>query len=126
MPSLTLLPRHVESLTSTDRRDMKAHIFSLLFVLVIALSGCAGATASWEELAAADFGPVPTRHEDAIKELVSRSFKDPYSAVYRFGPPRKAFGQTGWAVGGQKYFGYVIPVSINAKNSYGAYTGEKL
>ena len=51
--------------------------------------------------------------------------KDPFSARYNFGQPQKGVSQDGWARGGKKHFGWIVPVSINAKNSYGGYTGDK-
>jgi hypothetical protein len=52
--------------------------------------------------------------------------KDPYSAVYRFGTPHKGMVQDGWAVGGKKYFGWIVPTWINAKNGFGGYVGEEM
>ena len=93
----------------------------LLFTLLI--SACA--SVSPEELENADFGEEPTNYEYDIKNLMSRLLKDPASATYQFAEPRKGMTQDGWAVGGKKYFGYIVPVSINAKNSFGGYTGAK-
>ncbi|MBB1441520.1 hypothetical protein H5202_23485, partial [Shewanella sp. SG41-4] len=38
---------------------------------------------------------------------------------------RKGMTQDGWAAGGEKHFGYIVPTLINAKNSYGGYTGSQ-
>ena len=93
-------------------------------ILLGLLSACA--TVSQQELQAANFGPYPASYETDIKNLMSRLLKDPYSANYRFGTPRKGFAQDGLLMGGAKHFGYIIPVYINAKNSFGGYTGEQL
>lgn len=71
------------------------------------------------ELASASFSPLPADIETQIKAQFSVILKDPYSAVYTFGTPSKVYFQ-----GPQrKMFGTAIPVSVNAKNSYGGYTG---
>jgi hypothetical protein len=49
--------------------------------------------------------------------------KDPYSAVYKFEQPRKGFAQDGALAGGKRHYGWIMPVWINAKNSFGGYTG---
>lgn len=97
---------------------------SLLAILILAvLTGCA--SVSPKELATADFGPYPTEHENIIKNYAGRMLNDPYSAVYNFGTPRKGVAQDGIALGGKKHFGWIVPVTINAKNDFGAYTGER-
>lgn len=94
-----------------------------LLLLSICLLGCA--TASKEEIAKVDFGSAPTNYESNIKNLVSRMLKDPYSATYHFSSPRKGVVQEGLLLGMKKYFGWIVPVGINAKNSFGGYVGEK-
>ena len=78
---------------------------------------------SEEDLANADYGPYPVEHEEIIKAHMSGVLKDPYSARYEFfGPPT-----SGWqGVGSGRRFGWRICATINAKNSYGGYTGAKL
>lgn len=53
--------------------------------------------------------------------------KDPESARYTFQPTFKGYSQDGSmsdSSGGVRY-GYVAPVLVNAKNSYGGYTGNQ-
>ena len=57
---------------------------------------------------------------------MSLRLKDPYTAVYRFDAPFKAMLKDGPLVGGQKHFGWIVPTWINAKNSFGGYSGEQL
>lgn len=94
-------------------------------ILIVALSaallsGCFRPSA--EQLANADYGPYPDDYEQIIKSYMAQRLKDPYSAQYQFvNPPRQ-----GWnGIGGLK-FGYVSCVFINAKNSFGGYTGSTL
>ena len=96
-----------------------------LAVLLIAspalFTGCA--TVSKTEIAQASFEAVPANIETLIKQDMGSRLTDPYSAVYEFGTPRRGFSQDGFAVGGKKRLGYIIPIQVNAKNIYGGYTG---
>lgn len=103
---------------------LKKLIASLMFVsCLMVLAGCV--SVSPQELANVHFGDCPASYQDDIKKLKSNTLKDPYSAVYTFGEPRKGVAQDGLLRGGRKYFGWIVPVQLNAKNSFGAYTGNK-
>jgi len=93
-------------------------------VTLLLLAGCV--TVSKEDIAQADFGVFPTNFEADIKNLMAQRLKDPYSAVYRFGTPRRGYCQDGLAVGHKKHFGWVVAVGVNAKNAFGAYVGEEI
>lgn len=94
-------------------------LFLTAFIAV--LSGCA-APPSAEEFAKADFGPYPEEWKRIITDYSAARLKDPYSAQYNFlnSPTRGFIG-----LGGAKY-GWAVCALINAKNSYGGYTGGKL
>jgi len=94
-----------------------------IFFLAFLLGGCASVTQ--KEIESANFGQKPINYQQDIRNLMSRILKDPGSATYEFGEPRKGMTQDGWAVGGKKHFGYIVPALINAKNSFGGYTGAK-
>jgi hypothetical protein len=99
--------------------------FIFLFTLwIVFLTGCT--TVTKEEVATSDYGPYPSAYESEIKGKMGGTLKDPYSAIYRFGTPQKGFAQDGFARGGKKHFGWIVPFWVNAKNGYGGYTGEKL
>jgi len=51
--------------------------------------------------------------------------KDPYSAHYTFVPLGKTWWRVGLLFGGKKYVGYGVNIFVNAKNSYGGYTGDE-
>jgi len=89
------------------------------------LSGCATAV-SKQEAATARFEPLPDNYQQLIREFNVGRLKDPYTAVYRFGQPRRGYWQDGIALGGKKHFGYIVPVGINARNSFGGYVGEQM
>ncbi len=95
----------------------------LLLSIVTAslLAGCA-ARPSQDEITNADYGEYPNSYENVIKNYMFRTLKDPDSAQYQFLNHPK----NGWTVWGGKKFGYVVCAYINAKNSYGGYTGSKL
>jgi len=78
---------------------------------------------SQEEIANADYGAYPTDYAEIIRSHMARRLKDPYSARYDFlNEPLP-----GWQGGlGGVVFGYRVCVLVNAKNSYGGYTGAKL
>ena len=74
----------------------------------------------------ADYGKYPENYEEIVKAYFSRILKDPYSAVYRFEKPYKAYLREAPVSGGApRTFGYIVEVGVNAKNSFGGYVGEK-
>lgn len=90
----------------------------LVFLSVFVLSGCvAPMTAS--EVSAATYDPLPDDYQAQIKNLILDSLKDPDSANFKFSPPKKGYTES------TRHFAYIVPVSVNAKNSYGGYTGFK-
>lgn len=90
-------------------------------LIAASLSACA-LKPSQQEIESADYGPYPSDYENIIKQHMSNRLKDPYSAQYQFlGSPR-----SGWNSFGGMKFGYGVCAYINAKNSYGGYTGNKI
>ena len=73
-----------------------------------------------EEILAADYGAFPTNYQEVIKKYVSTNLKDPESARYEFlTQPSRGY----LLIHGRK-FGWTACVSVNAKNSYGGYSGS--
>jgi hypothetical protein len=94
---------------------------ALAAIIAGALAGCA-TTPPPEVLRTADYGSYPGNFESVIKDYVAGQLKDPGSAQYQFlNAPKKGY----WGLGGAKY-GYVVCARINAKNSFGGYTGAKM
>lgn len=88
----------------------------------LALSGCATLPTA-EEVAAADFGSEPTDHEEIVRTYYGNTLRDPDSAQYRtITNPRQYW--LGDRFNGAQY-GYLVCVTLNAKNAYGAYVGYK-
>lgn len=106
-------------------RSMKQIITA--FVSIVLLVGCASAP-SQSEIDSIDYGPEPSREqiEKSVKSLMGSYLKDPDSAKYEFSevdPQRYYVKNTGIATDKKLYAGWRTIVRINAKNSYGGYTG---
>ncbi|WP_080783232.1 hypothetical protein [Klebsiella variicola] len=97
----------------------------MLFALL--LTSCAANPPSQVQLHSADYGVLPDNYQQQIKDWWGRMLKDPYSAQYTFGTPEKAWFKDGILAesGGAMRYGWLIPITINAKNSYGGYTGAE-
>lgn len=97
--------------------------FSVLLQLIILISlpilmlSCA-IRPTPDQIASADYGSYPSDYEEIIKNYYGKSLFDPYSAVFTFSQPQKAWN--GW--GGTK-FGWAVCGSLNAKNRFGGYVG---
>jgi len=103
---------------------MKKVFYSLLFACVY-LQGCAIAPtdSSGRTLTVADAGPAPTDHEASFKASITGLLKDPESARYRnISKPTAQVVNTvpGFMTGG---VGWSMCGEVNAKNTYGGYTG---
>jgi len=78
-----------------------------------------------EEKASADYGPFPENYQELVKQYMQTQLKDPESARYRFEmKPYK--GNTSAKSKEKVVYCWKVATYINAKNSYGGYTGEKL
>lgn len=97
-----------------------------LAVFVFGLVGCASQPTQ-QEMAAADYGTpiVQADCEAKVKAIMDVYLKDPSSASYKFGTCKKAGWNSIPIMGIPKEYGYEIPVAINAKNSFGGFTGLK-
>ena len=95
-------------------------IYCITALLIFSYS----AMASRQE-ANAHFPPLIAKYQVAIRGYMGQKLKDPYSAVYRFGTPRKGTLAEGLFGGGKKHFGWIVPTWINAKNGFGGYVGEQ-
>lgn len=93
--------------------------FMLICLSVIMLSGCV-APMTTAEVNSATYAELPTNYQEQLKVIISSSLKDPDSAKFKFYPPRKGY------TAATRHFGYVVPVDVNAKNSYGGYAGYQM
>jgi hypothetical protein len=99
----------------------------LLIVTSVITAGCAAPPPAEEPPQAVDtknanYGAYPTDYEALVKNWGSANLKDPDSARYsKISKPRKEY----MFENKQPFFGYSICAAINAKNSYGGYTGNQ-
>lgn len=98
-----------------------------MFLLTIALvvAGCSVAPTT-QQLATADYGAYPSGYREIADAWIKRSMKDPYSVRdVSVGAPEKFWVSDAPIEGGKKHYGYMVLVSLNGKNSFGAYTGTQ-
>lgn len=100
------------------------NIFIILATGCTILSGCVTKPTP-EQIANANYGTAMKQEdcEAAIKNVMQSYLKDPQSAQYQFGTCHKSW--VGGAFKSALNFGYDMDASINAKNSFGGYTGAK-
>jgi hypothetical protein len=102
---------------------MKKITMSAAFTAVVMLSACAGPDQAARQ--AADYGAFPANYEEVIARYHEANMKDPESVRVKYlGGPKKAVYSG--ALVREPVYGYVVCMSVNAKNSYGAYTGNQL
>lgn len=96
------------------------------------LAACGAVPPKSDEVMMANYGNKPSRGEmvELVKEYASKTLFDPYSAKYSCSTPAKYWiiggsGDEGNVQMGKTYFGYASVCAINAKNRFGAYTGNK-
>jgi hypothetical protein len=96
----------------------------LLFLLLGLCGGCVSAP-TLQQQQDAYYGPEPKDYQEIVKNGMSALLKDPTSATYEFiMPPKKTW--YGGGLSGPIQYGWGVCTSINAKNSFGGYTGSKL
>lgn len=107
--------------------------FGVAFI-VFFLAGCVAAIRPTpEQLAAAtyDAAPDPSAYEKAISDWAQINLKDPYSMKLFIESRATQKGYLPVCVSNDAplctrrmfYFGHILSASINAKNTYGGYTG---
>lgn len=95
----------------------------LAVLAILLLNGCALMNRpSPEQIAKADYGTFPFDYQVIVKEYMDTVLKDPSSAQYSDwrGPDQGYVSNMNGA-----FFGYRVCVFVNAKNSYGGYTGKQ-
>jgi hypothetical protein len=95
-----------------------------IILAALLIQGCV--TATKQEVASANFGPLPSDYQERVKTYMSKQITlRPETAVYEFSEhPRKGFCQAG-LVGAKKRFGWIVPVKITVKNHFGFHVSEK-
>lgn len=92
-------------------------------VLGLSVGGCVTAP-SQEVLATLDYGPAPQDPDSIVKAYLQPLLKDPESLrLRREGAPYEFWHRV---FGGKLEHGWRVCYYVNARNSYGGYTGELL
>jgi len=86
------------------------------------VSGCASSR-FFNTNTPADVGEKPKNYEQAVKDDLQRSLKDPFS-IQDLNIAEPVLGKCGVGIYGP-FHGWRVNVRYNAKNSYGAYVGTK-
>lgn len=101
-------------------------LIPVIFFAILVTAGCATKPTP-EQIQSANYGASVYQEdaENAVKGFFSVYLKDPESARYSFGDVYKGY-MVGSAFEGRKLeAGYLLDVTVNAKNSYGGYVGAK-
>lgn len=106
---------------------MKRVLLTAVFVAMIGVAGCAPPPITKAQLAAMDYGSPMTQDQavGAAVAWLNSYLKDPYSAHYTWQPVYKGVVTTSIMEGRQQLPGYILDGTVNAKNSYGGYTGAQ-
>lgn len=72
-------------------------------------------------MATANFGNLPDSYQEIVRNEILQRLKDPQSAQFEFATPYKAWCKSGFTT----FYGWLVPLTVNAKNSYGGYVGRK-
>jgi hypothetical protein len=97
----------------------------IVFVMLFSVSVSHAYEPSKQEKANADYGAYPKNYKNIVKNYMQGVLKDPESARYKvLSSPQKFYMVAGTIE--ELVYCYTTAFSINAKNSYGGYTGEKI
>ena len=103
---------------------------ALIGSLSLLLAACAytppSAQVSMKTVRSANYGSYPRNYQRQIRQYLNDTLLDPDSAKIRIAPPRKVFKiyETDDRPSQPKYYPcYLVCAEVNAKNTYGGYTG---
>jgi hypothetical protein len=99
----------------------------LVLGFVMGLVGCADVPPTPQQVASIGYGsPLPANYKVIIQDYLNTHLKDPFSAVvtWRYAPVQ-TWIRNAPMQGSQLILGWKVVCDVNAKNSFGAYTGFK-
>lgn len=107
--------------------------YAIVLAIVALAGGCAPNTPKppieqgWRpDEVNADYGSYPSNYQQIIKAWYLENLKDPDSAKFNaFSKPRREHAITN-QFNREAVFGYSVCATVNAKNSYGGYTGGQV
>lgn len=94
----------------------------LLFALLVLAVGCVKPLPQ-AEIDSADYGPFPMNYQQIVENSLKANLFDPYSAVISVRSPERRYFKAPFS--SEAKFGWGNYVTMNAKNRYGAYVGER-
>ena len=112
--------------TNLPARATLTGSFSLLLVACADLPQPTPIEISMSNVRSADYGTYPEHYEQQIHQYLNDTLLDPDRAKIRIAPPRKVFKiyETDDRPSQPKYYPcYLVCAEVNAKNTYGGYTG---
>ncbi len=106
------------------RKTFLGHRYVCFALMVVV--GCASPPSA-EQVATAEYGTAISQleAETAAKAYLRGIMKDPGSIQTGWAPVNKGFFTEAPLDGGRTYYGWQLIGSVNAKNSYGGYTGAR-
>lgn len=96
----------------------KLIIIFLTAIFILSIAGCVTPITE-QDISTAKVEQLPDNYKEGIKLFMETRLKDPDSAKYIFHNPKKGYHRE------DRIISMIVPVEINAKNSYGGYTGYK-
>lgn len=101
-------------------RERTMPAFRVAVLSLTLLGGCTSLPTP-QQISTADYGQYPENYEAIVKSFYNMALKDPESARYgNISTPYRTY--LGSRIDETKY-GWLTCASVNAKNSFGAYTG---
>ena len=95
---------------------------SLIWALALGMIFIGSLKAQTPSADTARYGPYPTNYKELIMQWLSKQLIDPYSARIEWsGEPKPSDLGTG----SEAVSGYLVNFTVNARNSFGTYTGKQ-
>lgn len=114
----------------TESSAVQLLMSTIALSAIMVLQGCSTVSVADPKItASADYGEYPANYKEIVKQYFDATLIDPESARFQFGPePTKAYTRNAIVPHGAQPvdFGYIVYVSVNAKNRMGGYTGAQL
>ena len=106
--------------------NLSKKVAAVVVVLSGFLSGCVSPPTQ-EDLSKIDYGSYPNDYKKTVERYLDMTLKDPGSKQIEWlREPRTMWNKAGPMFGGGLTSGYAVCAYVNARNSYGGYTGSKL
>jgi hypothetical protein len=99
-------------------------VTTMVAAALLAASNVEAKPTKQPQMGANDFGAYPSNYRELVDDWLKTFLKDPYSVRdLTVKAPEQGWIKQGWLAGGKKFNGYLVVVTLNSKNGFGAYTG---